>query len=388
MESNVNTQLKHAKKLYDSKKYEESLNLYELIFNENPDEFKLHDRISYSWAIYQAHVKGFADENELFDATDFITDLIPQADLNRSNTCPYTFSVFRVLDYLYEEKEYYNISYWLDKLDPELLDEKKNNYGGRVTRSRKEKYYDYASKSNLECAEWDLCIEVSKEALETLKSFTNNSDTWYRWRIAKALRQLNQNQEALKYLSEVVNVKDEWFVHKEFAENLHELGEDDNAMASLRDAVLTDDAVNVKVNLYYLAYEVLDALNMDEAYMHLELYYLLKLEGKRQIPEEIQELDIDETQLDKDELISKINDFWNAFKFKDQKLQHGIVTNIIEDKNFGFIKNDDEESIFFHKSEVNGDDIHVGDEVSFYTVENFDKSKNKESVKAVCIKGE
>ena len=80
------SQFKQAKKLYDSSKYEESLDLYEQLFNENPDDFNIGDLISYCWAIYQCQVKNFTDENELFEATELITELIPQADLNYSNT--------------------------------------------------------------------------------------------------------------------------------------------------------------------------------------------------------------------------------------------------------------------------------------------------------------
>lgn len=388
MDSDISIQLKQAKKLYDSHKYEESLDLYENLFNENQDDFSRGDLISYCWAIYQIRVKNFTDVDELCDATELITELVPQADLNCNNTCPYTFSVMKVLDFLYSQKEYYNLSYWFDKLDSKLLDEKRNKYNGRFYRSRREKYYDYVSKSHLECADWELCIEACNEALNSLSTFTNNSDTWYRWRIAKSLKELNQNDEALEYLNEVVKVKMEWFVFKEFVENYHILNENENALEYICNAILTNDPVNIKVNLYYLAYEVLDELNMDIAFKHLELFYLLKLESNAQIPEEIEDLMIDEDELDKNQLIGDINDYWNDFKFKDEELHYGTVTKYFEDKNFGFITDNDNNSMFFHKNEFKGDNLYVGQAVSFYTEKSFDKSKNKESQKAVLIRGE
>ena len=102
MISDINIQLNEAKKLYNSKEYAKSIDIYENLFNESFEEFKFNDRVSYCWAIYQVHVKNFTDENELIEAVDLITDLIPQSDLNRVNTCPYTFSVFNVLDFLYK----------------------------------------------------------------------------------------------------------------------------------------------------------------------------------------------------------------------------------------------------------------------------------------------
>ena len=313
MNSDIKFQLQEARKLYDSKKHEESLNLYEQLFRDNKEDFTRNNLISYCWAIYHVHVKYFMDENELFDATELITELIPQANLNNKNTCPYTFSIMKVLKFLQDQNEYYNMSYWFNMLNPNLLDKKRGYKNGRIQKSRKEIYYDYVSKSHLESADWDLCIEVSKEALNILNEFTNDSDTWYRWRIAKSLRQLDQYEEALMYLNEVVKVRDDWYILREFAENYHSLHEDEKALEYLRGAILTDDPIKMKVNLYYLAYEVLDNLNIDVAYKHLELFYLLKLESNAQIPEEVENLEIDDDSLDKQQLIDEINNYWLGF---------------------------------------------------------------------------
>lgn len=320
MSTNIKIQLKEAKKLYDSKKYDESLELFEQLFNENPQDFDFNSKISYCWAIYQVHVKNFSDVDELYDSVEFITELIPQADLNVVNTCPYTFSVFKVLDFIYKQKEYYNLFDWLDMINPNLLDEKRSNFKGRVYRSRKEKYYDYASKSYLECADWDLCIETSKEALSSLKIFTNYGDTWHRWRIAKALKELNQNYEALNYLNEVLNVKKEWFVFKEFVANYYILNETGKVMDFIPDAVLTDDSIKMKVNLYYLIYHILKDSNYEIALIHAQLYYLLKSENNSEILEDIEELQINGDDLDKEKLVNKINEFWMTFKFENKEL--------------------------------------------------------------------
>lgn len=388
MSSDINVQLKEAKKLYDSKKYDESLKLYKQLYTESSEEFTLNALISYCWAIYQIHVKNPIDETELFENVEFITDLISQNDLNKFNTCPYTFSVFKVLDRIYREKEYYNLFFWLDKINPDLLDEDRSNFKGRIYRSRKEKYYDYASKAYLECADWQLCIDVSKEALDLLIEFTNNSDIWYNWRIAKSLKELNQHENALDYLFEVVSVKKDWFVFKEIAENYYVLNDNENALNNVCSAILTRDPINLKVNLYYLAYNLLKEPNPDIALKHIELYYLLKLDNNAEIAEDIEDLEIDEEQLNKKELTKEINDFWQSFKYQNQELKYGTITAYFDDKNYGFIKMDNYESIFFHENEFKGQDIYIGQLVSFYTEESFDKSKNENSLKAVNIRGE
>lgn len=388
MNRDINIKLKETRKLYDSKKYVESLNSYEELFNDYSEQFKRSDLISYCWAIYQTRVKNFSDENELFEAVELITTLVPQADLNYKRTCPYTFSVFALLDYLFEEKNYFDMSCWIDKLNPDLLNSKRGTYNGRYTRSRKEKYFDYATKAYLECGEWESCIEAAKNALDSMKVFTNGSDAWYNWRIAKSLRELDKNAEAIAYLEEVAKVKNDWFIYREFAENYHILNDNDNALKYISKAILAKGSINMKVNLFCLAFRLLKNTNDEMALSHAELCYLLKCESNTQIPEELEELMIDEESLDKNSLITQINEYWSNFQFQSQDLQYGTVTKFVEERNFGFIVNDDNESIFFHGSDFRGEDIYVGQLVSFYTEENFDKSKNRKSLKAVNIRGE
>lgn len=388
MNCDIKLDLKQAKKEYDSNNYTESLKLYEQLFSNFSELFNLGDLISYCWAIYQVHVKQFTEESELFEAVDTITELISQVDLTKVNTCPYTFSIFKVLDLLYKEKEYYNLFYWAEKLNPDLLDQKRSNFKGRVYRSRKEKFFDYLSKAYLECAEWEECIKISTEALESIKPFTNNGDVWHHWRIAKSLKELNQYDEALNHLAEVIKVKNDWFIYKEFIENYYLLNDIDKALEYVCGAVLTNDPDKSKVNLYYLIYKILNDSNPDIAFKHAELYYLLKLESGAEISSDIEELYIDEEELDKNELVKEIKDYWRDFKFKNQDLKYGTITKYFEDKNFGFITSDNDESIFFHKKEFRGDNLYVGQLVSFYTEMSFDKSKNRESMKAVNVRGE
>ena len=313
MDNDIKNDLKNAKNEYYSKNYEESLKIFEELYNANPHDFDKYDLISYCWAIYQVHVKDYEDEDELFDAADLITSLIPQTDLNYSNTCPYTFAVFAVLDYLHINRQYYNMSYWLDKLNPDLLDDKRSRL-----KSRKEKFYDFSSKSSLECAEWESCIEVSTKALNSLDKFLYSGDIWHMWRIAKSLKELNRNEEALKYLDRVVKVKKDWFVFKEIAENYCMLGEYQKALENICQAILSDSKVNIKVNLYYMAFKLLEEIDPDIAYKHAELYRLIKSESKGEISPDIEELNIDIEELNKNQLVNEITEYWLRFRLENK----------------------------------------------------------------------
>ena len=383
MSKEFNLQIDEAKKLYVSKDYDESLELFEELYRNNPDSFKHSDLISYCWAIYQVHVKSSDDADELAEACGQITDLIPQSDLNYRTTCPYTFAVFRLLDYFNSQNEYYNIFEWIDKINPKLLDDDTVAFNGRTYKSRKQKYYDYLSKASLECAEWEMCVEVSKEALTSLNHFVNHADTWYSWRIAKSLRQLKQHRLALDYLREVLEVKKEWYVYREIAENYCILGKNEEALNCICRAVLTSDPINVKVNMFHLAYTLLKDINPEIAKKHAELYVLLKLEGNGEISADVEDLDVE--GLKTDDVFDEIRQYWVEFRFKNQELQHGNVSRYVEDKGYGFIKSGDT-SVFFHRSDFYGDEIYEGIEVSFYTEKSYDKSKNRESLKAVNIR--
>lgn len=382
----IRKELNEAKKLYQAKKYDEVLTIYEKRYNESPEDLNRWDKIFYSWSLYQLYIKQADDEDKMFESAELVTELINQDDLNERPVCAYTLTVFKILDQLYSENDYYDLLAWLDKINPELLDEKRFETDERVYRSKKEKYYDYATKAYFEVEDYEKCIETSKEALEVLENFTNSSDVWYNWRIAKSYKELLKNREALEYLKEVVKVKKNWFVQKEMAENYHVLGENEKAEDYICEAVLTNDPVTIKVNLYYLAYNVLKQINPELALRHAELFYAIKLENDSQIPDDIEELMIDD-DLDKNALESEIRQYWQQHKFKNQELQHGTVTRIFEHGRSGFITSDNDESIYSNVSEYNGDDLKVGDYVSFYTEKSFDKSKNRESTRAVNISG-
>ena len=388
MTKEIRKNLSQAKKLYQSEKFKEALDIYEECYLENPEIFTRWNKIFYSWSLYRIYIKDPEDEDKLFESAKVVTELVKQEDLNKNDTCPYTFSVFKVLDYLYSDGDYSNLIYWLDKINPELLDENQFKSNDRVYRSRKEKYYDYSSKAYFECEEYEKCIGISKEALNTISVFTNSGDVWHRWRIAKSLKELLENRKALTYLEEVVKVKKDWFVQKEIAENYYILDEDEKALDYICEAVLSNDPINIKVNLYYLAYKILKENNPDLPLKHAELFLAIKLDNESQIPDDIEELLIDEDSLDKKELESEIRQYWLEYKFKDQQLQYGTITKIFEHGRSGFITSDDSTSFYFNVSDFKGDNLDVGQYVSFFTEKSFDKSKNKESLRAVNIKNE
>ena len=130
------------------------------------------------------------------------------------------------------------------------------------------------------------------------------------WRIAKSLNKLGQPEEALTYLNKVIGVQRDWFILKEMADCYWQINNNSEAISYVALAVLTDDPVNVKVNLYYLIYNILKDSSPLIALKHAKLYLAIKLENGGLIAEDIEDLDIDKEDLDINELEREIKDYW------------------------------------------------------------------------------
>lgn len=311
MTREIRKDLNRAGQLYKAGKRPEAFEIYEKHFLQNPEKFNHWDKIRYCWCIYYLFIRNENDAGVLVENTENITDIVKQEDLNKKPVCVYTLAVFKVIMTLKSDDDWEYMLYWLDKLNPELLNQNPKESSDFKYPSKKEDYYRYLSTAYLKCGDYEDCINTSKEALDVIDSFAFNGDVWHKWRIAKSLNKLDQPDEALKYLNEVVTVEDDWYVLKEIADCCHQIGNDDEAIRYASKAALTDDPVNVKVNLYRLIYDILKDSNPDLALEHAKLFLALKLESGAGIPDDIEDLDIDEDSLDITELESEIRAYWS-----------------------------------------------------------------------------
>lgn len=287
---NVRQQLLEAKKQYKAKNYKKSYDLYTEIYSP---QFDNSSKYSYAWAIYQAKVKNFEDEEELLSDVELITELTHQNDLNRSRLCVYTMAVFKVIKLLYENGEYEKLPHWLDKINPDLLDEVRFTRDGQVYPSNREHYFLYASKTYLELGRYEKCVSVCRKALNTMTRFTRNSAMWFQWRTAKSLRQLEDYTGALKYLMEVKKVQKDWYVEKEIAENYYSLGKYELSLEYGLKSALNGGPLDAKFNLYTLLYDLLIQKHPDYALKHERLVEMIRSgekEGKADLEDELSEI--------------------------------------------------------------------------------------------------
>ena len=397
MSENIKKDLDQAKKNYQSKKYEEAKDLYESLYIDHPEAFTIWDKRFYSWALYQLYVKNPEDETELFEAVDTITQLVPQEDLSKKDgACAYTLSMMKLLDYLYKNNDYENILIWADKLNPNYLSQKTSSFttsdGREVTlASNKEKYYNWVSKSLQEVEDYDECLAVSKEALEKLSKFTNNSDVWFKWRIARSCRELGEYDEAIEYLNDIYKVKKDWYIQWEIAENYFFKGEEDKSLEYAVSAALSRGDSDKKIKLYSLLEDLLEDDEPEIALKHSYLIYSIRLHNEWSIDDDLKEkienagLNTENTEYWKSE--EELKGYWKELKFKTQQPNYGTIKRIMPHGKTGFIKRDDGEDFFFNRFEFKGDPnkYREGVKVSFYLEEGYDKKKDEIKLNAVNI---
>lgn len=384
----IREELFKARRLYKNEKYDEALEIFDRHYRNHPELFHKGFRTIYAWAIYKRYAMNFKSDEILFKAAERITEITSQQDLNTEDNCVYTVAVLKVIRYLKGQEDYHSLPYWLEKLDPMLLTDKQGEYRGRTKQSDREYYFEVASKAYYKCLDYERCADVTKKALGSVENFLGKTETYHKWRLGKSLSETNRPIEALKYLTEIADTARDWFIYNEIAEIYLRLGKPDRALDYLCPAVLSDEPLSSKFKIYHLIFKILNKRKSDFALMHGQLYYIIMKEKGYDVPHDIEVLDLDDAELDKSEILDQIRRVWTQYRFKDQKVQHGTVSKFFTDKNYGFISSQNDEPIFFHKDEFDGVTVYVGQQVSYYTEESFDKVKNEKSVKAVNVRGE
>lgn len=279
-------ELQNAKNAYRNRDYDRAYEIYTRLYSEVP--FDNSSRYSYAWAIYQSKIKDYSSKEELLTSVERVCELTRQNNLNHTKLCVYTMSVIKVLKLLYYEKDYENLSYWLDKLNPELLDQNRFTRDGRIYPSNMEHYYIYASVTYFKLKEYEKCIAVSRQALGKLNRFTDDSAEYFQWRIAKSYRQLGEYDESLKFLK--ILQLNEWYVYHEIAENYYCLDDFKSSLQYAVKAARLDGAMDMKYNLYRLLAELLRKDYPDMADKHDELCELILCDeddGKRELEDEL-----------------------------------------------------------------------------------------------------
>lgn len=177
------------------------------------------------------------------------------------------------------------------KTDSRKFDIEKDSIGDKRTvemASDLESWYAFKTKALYKLGKFQDCSNLSKTALETLKSFHYSNEIWFARRIALSKKQLGNTKEAIKELQQILRKKKEWFIQKELAELYKEEGNIDGAFRLAIEAALSPSNLDFKLDLLILLGDLLKAKNqVDLAFKHYSLSKLIRLKGNRNIPHKL-----------------------------------------------------------------------------------------------------
>ncbi len=394
-ENNVKTELMKAKEKYKAKKYEDAVDIYTTYYDSYLDEFTKWDNIFYAWSLYYSKIKNSKSLEELVENVERITELVSQIDASKkSSACPYSLAIIEVMKNYSLKNKFGKVIQWAEKLDPDLLSKKSGESNGIRYASNREKWYFYVSKALLKVDEYEDAIFISKEALKDLDDFNGDNEIWFKYRIAQANKELGNFDEALKYLNEIIDYKPEWYVQYEMADNYFFKNDFDKSLDYAIKAALNKGSVEMKTNLYSLISDLLEDKGMDkDANNHLYFIYALKKERDYAIDESLKEqlkkegYDLENTNSNKIE--KELTMFWEDLKYSNLSPYTGVIVNILPNGKAGFIKPDSGgENYYFSVYDFKDDNnlLKIGNKVSFFLEDGFDKKKNKKTKNAVNIK--
>ncbi|MDR0612635.1 MAG: hypothetical protein LBG45_03975 [Dysgonamonadaceae bacterium] len=332
----------------------------------------------YAWTVYYSEIKKdkIDDEATFYRAGKGILELSSQEDAYS----PYTLTVLKILDHLSEKSIYPadKILEWVEKLNPQLLDDKPFSFTDRDGKqreiaSKKEQYYMLYSRALLEKGAFDECIKLCEEGLNALEHLHYGNEIWFRWRIALCYEGLGEFEKSLHLLLRLLDVKKEWFIQKEIAEQYLKLGDNQNCLKYALESATNSGDIFKKINLYHILADVLTRIGKtEEAKLHADFIKSIKdrYDGNREL-----------------EIAPQLKQLWQKLKYEDRPRYSGIIKSLLPNGKAGFVETDRNRSYYFSMLDFKASPkkATAGTKVSFYLAEGFDAKKNKKTMNAVNV---
>lgn len=290
------------------------------------------------------------------------------------NYSPFT-SLFR--KYLKVQKQKSNTN-WnevvdiLEKFDPSDLStdcetipvERRGRTRDMELASVKENWYSYYTKAKYELEEYQSCFDECTTAINELGKLHYSNEVWFGVRIALCKKQLGDSDAALTDLEEILKRKDEWFIQHEIAIIYFEKNEFDKAIGFAIDAGSGNRELEYRWRLFFLLGKLFKAKGQNElGQKHFLLSKLLREEQGWKLPAELTSAltengveEIEDNYENSNNLLRELRGVWKEYRPQKEanSILKGKVSNVREDKGFGFIKSDDGEDYYFKLHDFNG----------------------------------
>lgn len=384
--------------LYKKNRYAECLSLYKVCHRIFPECTKLNDKMG--WCVYHFYIKNFDSENgnseDFFRKVDYVL-----ANVSDGQYSPVSLIVkFAVKTIFHKqtigENSYVRANKYLNYVHPENLsrDEKTFNVDGRnySVASDYEWWFSTKSKCLLNLQAYDDCIKICDEGLNTITNFHSNNDSWFKYRKATCFFKIGLNADAKKVAADIIkNNFNHWCIY----DLLYDISvAEKNVSDALKYAggcSLADRSHEMRVTFYAKFAQFLNAQGMTEqAMLHARLYQLIRQENNWRSKDNFSfNIDAAILNLNKNEILRRLNPFWEKNRDRDKVFLSGVVSRLLTSGRDGFVKmNDTGEEYYFNFRDVkcNPKRLSVGTKVKFVLGKRLDKKHNIIRKNAVELK--
>ena len=384
--------------LYKKNRYADCLSLYKVCHGIFKECTMLNDKMG--WCVYHIYLKNFDFENgdreDFFRKVDYV--------LNNVEDGPYSpvqrivkLAVKNILDkQATGENSYRLANKYLDYLNPHNLSQVENSFtvDGRnlSAASDYEWWFSTKSKCLLGFKNYDDCIKICDEGLNTVTNFHNNNDSWFKYRKAICFFKLGQLAYAKKIAIDIIQNN---FHHWSIYDLIYDISVAEknipDALKYLSGCSLADRSHKMRVSFYAKVAEFLKAQNMTEqAMLHARLSQLIRQENNWKLNNRFSfKIDDEILKLNKNEVLNRLKPFWEKNRDIGKVFTAGVISRVLPSGRDGFVKANQtgEEYYFnFRDAKCNPNRLVIGAKVKFVLGKRLDKKHNVMKTNAVELK--
>ncbi len=356
-----------------------------------------------AWCIYFEHFKNShaLSQEAALNWLQTIDKICPHAP----GLHPIVFSLF---SYLAQHKELDSqfVLSLCELIKPEYLDVNpdKGLKSDRYFPSDYEKYMSFKAKALFDQGEYQNCFELCQELLDRNMELVNK--VWILRRQALSAANMKKHELALQLYDQVLQEKQDWFIKYEMAQSYFALFEYSKAQSYCLQAANDRGPNQLKIKVWELLAKIFFTTQQYEnAVLMLKLCASIRQNQGWKIPIELKR-DLDSYNIRLEGLPNEnelLSEFWQknpGFKTgkikqagrgpqnNDNKLYNGTILSLLGHNMAGFIASEGNNYYFNCKDcLLPANQIVPGTKVVFQLKKSFDHKKQRESVKAVKIRG-